>query len=312
MMDDAMRKQIDLLRQVRQALRVDDLRAAADFLAQTVELARAMDDVGAQGRHLGNLALIYNRLNQPEQALQHFRSALACARQDDDRYTENGILGNMGNILREMGRHDQAREYLQAALTLADDLEDRRGRGIWLSNLGLLYDDLGHHAEAQAHHHESVEIARALNDQRGLAARLDNLASSHLAAGELKPAIEQYHQVAALLAELGAWQDLLAVQNTLGDLYTRSARRLRQPQILQSGLTQYRQALQTARRLQDLPAEAHLMRTIGHLLGALGDHQRAAQTYLAASRLFESLGMVDAYDATLRDLDAARQRYQNG
>ncbi|MBL8156560.1 MAG: tetratricopeptide repeat protein, partial [Anaerolineae bacterium] len=77
---------------------------AIQGLLQAASLARAAKDAAAEGRHLGNVALTYHRMKQPEEALNYFREALRLARLENDRLTEDGILGNMGNILREMGR----------------------------------------------------------------------------------------------------------------------------------------------------------------------------------------------------------------
>src|SRR5688500_14478275 len=103
-----MTDQIQLLRQVRLALQNDDFESAINALQQAAALAREAGDGAAEGRHLGNLALIYYRVQRPDKALQYFERALISAREDGDRLTEDGILGNMGNILREVGRHDDA------------------------------------------------------------------------------------------------------------------------------------------------------------------------------------------------------------
>src|SRR5690349_16377341 len=107
------------LQQVRQALQNEDYEQAISGLLQSTELERAMNDPAAEGRHLGNLALIYYRTKLPDLALECFDRALTLARTDNDRLTEDGILGNMGNILRELGRHGEAVDYLNQALLIA-------------------------------------------------------------------------------------------------------------------------------------------------------------------------------------------------
>src|ERR1044071_1635780 len=125
------------LQQVRQALQNENYEQAINGLLQSTELARAMHDPAAEGRHLGNLALIYYRTKQPDLALQCFERALTLARAENDPVHEDGVLGNMGSIVREMGRYDEAITCLNQALLIAQEIGDTRGRGIWLSNLGL-------------------------------------------------------------------------------------------------------------------------------------------------------------------------------
>src|SRR5689334_16252949 len=89
-----MTDQVQLLRQVRLALQNDDFESAIDALQQAAALARESGDSAGEGRHLGNLALIYYRVQRPDKALHYFEHALASARADGDRLTEDGILGN--------------------------------------------------------------------------------------------------------------------------------------------------------------------------------------------------------------------------
>jgi len=121
------KEQIRLLRDVRLALQKDDYPTAIASLEKAAQIAGESGDIGMEGRHLGNLALLYYRLKQPHKALEYFEQALALARKDEDRTTEGGLLGNVGNILREMGRHEEAYEYLSQALIIADEIDDRRG-----------------------------------------------------------------------------------------------------------------------------------------------------------------------------------------
>src|SRR4051812_33151716 len=99
---------IEVLRQVRLALQNGDYPTAIQGLEQAAQSARASGDRAAEGRHLGNLGLIYHRLGMPDEALACFERALEAARAENDRLTEDGLLGNVGNILREIGRYDEA------------------------------------------------------------------------------------------------------------------------------------------------------------------------------------------------------------
>ena len=66
------REQIRLLRDVRMALQKDDFPTAIKSLERAAELAGESGDVGMQGRHLGNLALLYYRLKQTPQSPRKF------------------------------------------------------------------------------------------------------------------------------------------------------------------------------------------------------------------------------------------------
>ena len=310
-----MLEQARLLREVRVALQKDDYPTAIKNLKRAAKLAGESGDVGMESRHLGNLALIYHRLGQPEQALKYFRHALVRARREGDRATEDGLLGNMGNILRELGHYDEAIDHLQQALQIAEDIGDQRGRGIWLGNLGLVYDDLGQHAKAIERHRESVAIAREINDQRGLAQRLGNLGNSYLAQNDYSNALQQFLDSVEIYRDLGDQQALALRLGIIGNLYAEIGRQT-QPrpesrQFFQAALDHYTLTMNMARELGDRATEAELLRSAGGVLGEMGQYDRAIDHFNAAKKLFAILGLRDHAANVQQHIDVTLQ-YRDG
>jgi tetratricopeptide (TPR) repeat protein len=303
--------QSQLLRQVRLALQSENYKDAIQFLKQAATLARDAGDVAGEGRHLGNMALIYYRINQPERALRHFEHALNSARADGDRLTEDGILGNMGNILREMGRYDDAINYLNQALLIAQEIGDVRGRGIWLSNLGLVYDDLGRYGEAVDAHKESVSVARLLRDQRGLAARLGNLGNSYLSNGTYAEALKCFHEVVALFQELGDQPAAALRMGIIGNVYSELGRAapndFEANMLFDLALQTYADTLTMAQNLGDKLAEAELLSSMGTVYGNRGNYGQAIAQFTAAYQLFDSLGLQDRLAHLQNNIDLAGQ-----
>ena len=310
-----MTDQVQLLRQVRLALQNDDFESAIDALQQAAALARESGDSAGEGRHLGNLALIYYRVQRPDRALQYFERALVSARADGDRLTEDGILGNMGNILREVGRHDEAITYLNQALLIAQEIGDVRGRGIWLANLGLVYDDLTHHQAAIEVHQESVNVARIMRDQRGLASRLGNLGNSFLAAGNSSEALKCFHEVVALYKELGDKTEAALRMGIIGNINSELGRAA--PNDFEStfyyglALDAYRDTLVMAQELDDKVGEGDLLTSMGNVYGNMGDYDQAINHFTAALQIFGSLGLEDRAEYIRNNLSLA-QNYRAG
>ncbi|NWF70928.1 MAG: tetratricopeptide repeat protein [Chloroflexi bacterium] len=299
-----MSESAQLLRQVRLALQNQDYPLAIRCLEQAVEIAHSLGDTSAEGRHLGNLGLIYYRIGQAEKALEYFELALARARAEHDRATEDGLLGNMGNILRELKRYDAALEYLNQALLIAQEIGDVRGRGLWLGNLGLLYDDLKQYAKAAELHAQAAEIARQLQDARGLVTRLGNLGQSRVATADYAAALEAFREAAKLCEELGDASALMRRLSTVGDVQYEMARAAvsddERSRLLHAAMESYRYALDTTAALGDGTGhtpeqirlhQAQLLRAIGVVLADLGQTQRAAECFAAAARFFGLLGM---------------------
>lgn len=288
---------VQLLRRLRVALQHDDHEAAITFLQQAAALARESGDKAAEGRHLGNLALIYNRLGRPDDALRCFEQALVLVRADGDRMTEDGLLGNMGNILRELRRYEEAKTYLNEALRIADEIGDVRGRGIWLSNLGLVYDDLRQPERAVEYHSLSISVARQLHDKRGLAARLRKLSDSFLAAGNPSEALKCLGEALTLYTELGDQQEMLAGLVAGANIHGALATAARTPDesrlFYQNAFEYDRHALALARAQANRHAEAELLARSGEALFYLGDLTGAREYLQAAHTLCGLLNMPD-------------------
>jgi tetratricopeptide (TPR) repeat protein len=286
--------QVNLLRRVRLALRQDQPQQAIDALTQLIALT---DDIAAQGRHRGNLALIYYRNGQTKQALEQFQAALYCAQHEGDRLTENGLLGNIGNILREMGDYEASTDYLEQALLIAAELNDQRGRGIWLSNLGLLYDDVGDHQMAIQYHREAINIAQELSDQRGLAGRLQNLAVSHQRIKQFDQALQQQHAALTVLQKIGTVAEQYETRSMIAELHLQIAAQAidgnNARTHVQAAFNAYRHALDFARQHGQSLLAAQTMRQLGDLFTAVGEHEQAIQLYRQAQQHFAQLDRQD-------------------
>ncbi len=287
--------QVDLLRRVRLALHDEDFDKAVNALNQLVQMAHDKGDVGAEGRHLGNLALTYYRCGEPERALDYFGKALVCARKEGDSVTEDGLLGNMGNILREVGRYDDAIYYLNQALKIAQTIGDVRGRGIWLANLGLVYDDLGQSSTALELHQQAVAVAHELQDQRGLAARLGNLGNTYASMNQFEQALVHFAEAESLFREMNNQKELAGCLQNLGHTHTElgrlAATRADAHDQYAISLELYSEALDIAQELEDHLSQAQLLRSIGNVLGFVAQFEQAFQYYQAARQYFALLGL---------------------
>lgn len=290
-----MDKQTELLRTVRTALMSDDFPTAIHSLEQVVVLAQERGDNGAAGRHLGNLALTYYRMDQPQKALDNFEQALNCARNEHDRMTENGLLGNMGNILREMGRLHEAEAHLNDALRIAQELGDTRGRGIWLSNLGLVYDDLKNYPEAIRLHRLSIKLARQINDIQATITRLGNLGNTYIEASNLTAALAAYTETLHLLQNMGRKHDIALRTSLIADIHAELGRELLPDDAaythFNKALDHYGHAMTGLREAGDLTNEADVVRSIGQVLADADQYEDAAQYFDVAEQMFEALGL---------------------
>ncbi|NPA26648.1 MAG: tetratricopeptide repeat protein, partial [Chloroflexi bacterium] len=167
-----------------------DLRTTPAERIPYLQAARALGDKRAEGALLGALGLAYAALGRVEDAIEHYRQALAIAREIGDRRGEGNRLGNLGNAYADLGRVEEAIEHYQQALAIAREIGDRRNEGAWLGALGLAYAALGRVEEAIEHYQQALAIAREIGDKRNEGIHAWNLGLAYEKLGDCARAAE--------------------------------------------------------------------------------------------------------------------------
>lgn len=201
------------------ALRRRDYAAAIDHLRQSVADAAAADNWGTAARQLGLMAILYQRLARPDDALACHDEALRYAHQDGDPVMVGRVRGNQGVILREIGRLDDARTSLQEALDIAKRTHDLSHQGLWLDNLGLLFKALREHALARDLHMQALAIARQFRDGPLTAERLTHVADCLIDLGDAEGAQAALEEALNLYRIARMHAEIAQVSAQLGNLY---------------------------------------------------------------------------------------------
>lgn len=201
------------------ALQRRDYAAAIDHLRQSVAEAAAGDHWGTAARQLGLMAILYQRLAQPDDALACLDEALRYAHQDGDPVMVGKVRGNQGVILREIGRLDEAHSCLEEALDIAKRTHDLSHQGLWLDNLGLLFRARGQHELARDLHLQALAIARQFKDGPLTAERLCHLADSLIDLGEAEGAQVALEDALNLYRSARMHAEIAQVSAQLGNLY---------------------------------------------------------------------------------------------
>lgn len=151
-----------------------ELGEALERLQQALTIQeRESDDARALAHALHDLANVYGRLGELDQAEQHFGRSLALLEEalGEGHPDLKGPLIGLGNIDRDRGATDRARARYQRALDL---MRDHFGDGhpevaVALFNLGNLHKDIGRLDLAEAHYREALAIReRALREDHPL------------------------------------------------------------------------------------------------------------------------------------------------
>lgn len=103
------------LKNVGSALRrLGDFRGALRSLTESLRMQRDQGEVG--GAVLNNIADVYRELDDPDEAIRHYRQALAAFRAQDNRVEAGHVLESLAELSLDRGDAAQAQRRLREAL----------------------------------------------------------------------------------------------------------------------------------------------------------------------------------------------------
>ncbi|MEH2352734.1 tetratricopeptide repeat protein, partial [Nostoc sp.] len=109
---------------------------AIEFLQQSLEIAKKIDDRNIESSSLMNLGIAYDSQGQYQRAIDFYQQSLEIAREIGDRNSEGKSLANLGNAYNSQGQYQQAIDFYQQSLEIAREIGDRNSEGKSLANLG--------------------------------------------------------------------------------------------------------------------------------------------------------------------------------
>jgi predicted ATPase/DNA-binding SARP family transcriptional activator len=143
------------------------------------------------------------------------------------------LWNNLAIVFKRLGDYDQARSLLEAGLVEVRKMGDNVSIANALANLGNVYLLQGDGRQAAAVHRESLTLRQAMGDQRGLASSLTSLAELAVSTGEYERAARLHGIAELLREELKVpltavaqedmERDRAAMQAALGEAATAAA-----------------------------------------------------------------------------------------
>lgn len=106
-------------------LKLGRIVEAKNLCSEALEIARAQGDGRSVAAHLDSMGDCFSQNGEHQQALDHYKLALAEAMKVCDRLGERVYRANHGKALMELGRSDEALQELSAAASL---FEEQRAR----------------------------------------------------------------------------------------------------------------------------------------------------------------------------------------
>jgi DNA-binding SARP family transcriptional activator/tetratricopeptide (TPR) repeat protein len=164
--------------------KLGDDQQAHTHLHHAMQLYADADDPIGQAHTHHELALLWERRNRPDRALDHAQQALALYQATGHRRGQAHALNSVGWYHALLGDHAHALTNCQNALTLNQQLGDRNGQAATWDSLGYAHHHLGHHTHAANCYQHALTLYRDLDDRYGEATALTHLGDTHHAADD--------------------------------------------------------------------------------------------------------------------------------
>ncbi|MFC4470396.1 tetratricopeptide repeat protein, partial [Streptomyces xiangluensis] len=175
---------------------------AIDHFRQAMALSRQLGYAYGRRQALVNLGYTHRLVGRPDEAVEYYRRALAVSRTLGDPSDEGSILTNLGDAYEQLARFGDAISYLEKALSVLRAHGDRWAEGIALDILGTVHRRLQRHDDAVAYYHQALDTHTGIGSRWGQARTLGNLGDAHLATGNPDAARANWEKALAILEKV--------------------------------------------------------------------------------------------------------------
>ena len=195
-----------------------DLRAAERWYGEAARLAHRLADRRLTGMVQQNLGILAEVQQRTDEAVTHFRLALAAFELEDQNDAVIWVLNNLGVLYTRESAFARAQDVLERALTLAKSLNDVASEAMVQENRARLFLATGRLDQADAAVVRALTIAEQRHDNSRRASAFRLLAQVTAARKPGTPDAIVLLDRALVLCELGEDVELRAeILSDLGD-----------------------------------------------------------------------------------------------
>lgn len=180
-----------------------DLVAAERWYGEAARLAHRLGDRRLSGMVQQNLGIVAELQERSDEAVAHFRLALAAFEQEGQNDAVVWVLNNLGVLYTREGIYARAEEALDRALKLARELEDTASETFVEENRAALYLATGRLDDAERCTRNSHDLAERRKDDTRRAAAFRLLARINLERDKQAPLAIVLLERALALCERG-------------------------------------------------------------------------------------------------------------
>ena len=182
-------------------LQLNHLKTAQEFAKQSIDEIPTSSSDSTYVRRFSNLAIIYNRMSEYEEAISNYQIALNYAK---DLPLQKGMISvSLGDVHQSMGNFADAQKLYQSAL----DIYLEHGSQIELASvynsLGNNHWYMGNYDDALSYMLKALEIHEKNGEKNGIASTLNSIGNVYYRLGFLNKTLEYFEKALAIVKETG-------------------------------------------------------------------------------------------------------------
>jgi len=174
----------------RQRSSARTLLEEAEILYQKA-LELALPESSVAERIYGNYGILKVRQDRAREAIDLFLQALTLARALSDLVAQRRNLGNLSSAYQNVGNFEEAMRCATEAIEIADRIREPRGRSQSYAARGFIHRKQGRMEAAVNDFKKSFKIANEAGLQLIAARQADNLSEIYFASGQLEEAVSE-------------------------------------------------------------------------------------------------------------------------
>jgi len=141
-----------------------EIKASLMDLQKALQISETIQDEKGMGAALNSIAILYDEINDSEQALVYYEKALRIYKDQGTSFSLSVLYFNIGQTFYTLDNKLAATENLNIALNMSSELKDEVGEAFAHRYLGRIAVDQNNYEKANKHFTKALEVFKRFND----------------------------------------------------------------------------------------------------------------------------------------------------
>ncbi|KQC14468.1 MAG: hypothetical protein APR63_14220 [Desulfuromonas sp. SDB] len=198
---------------------LSDFDKAEQSLLIALRYQKNINDLVLQGKILSELGYIYSHNQKYDKAENCYQQQLDIGQQLKDMSLVANSYSNFGNLCNLRGKFDQALKYFKKSADINRTLANQDNLGKNYKDIGNIYIYKKAGDKSEDYFNKFIDICDNTDNKYAKIIGLIEFADSFSNRGETSKALHYYEQSLEISSEVGSIENIINLNNKIGDIY---------------------------------------------------------------------------------------------